>query len=166
MTDFSNKPFTAYILIGGNLGNRQSNLLKAIELINQTCGNIIATSSIYETAAWGFTEQPNFLNQVLILTTHLAPEHLMQALLNIEELMGRKRLIKMGPRIIDLDILLIDDIVSSTQLLQLPHPELINRKFALLPLAEIASEIVHPVEKKSILQLLQQCKDTLDVQKI
>lgn len=166
MTDFSNKPFTAYILIGGNLGNRESNLLKAIELINQHCGNISVTSSVYETAAWGFTEQPNFLNQVLKLTTHLSSEHLMHALLNIEELMGRKRLIKMGPRIIDLDILLIDEIVLSTPLLKLPHPELINRKFALLPLAEIAAEIVHPVEKKSISQLLQHCKDTLDVQKI
>lgn len=166
MTGFSNKTYTAYLLIGGNVGDRLNNLTTAIHKINKHCGTIQQVSSIYETAAWGFTNQPHFLNQVIVLNTNLQPEELMQQLLQIEEEMGRKRLIKMGPRIIDLDILLIDDLILNTTILQLPHPQLPNRKFALLPLNEIASEIVHPVEKKTISQLLQECNDHLDVQKI
>lgn len=166
MDDYSNKIHTAYLLTGGNLGNREANLSKAIELIEQFCGSIIAKSSIYETAAWGYTEQPNFLNQVLALETTLSPAILMQTVLQIEEQMGRKRMIKMGPRLIDIDLLLVDDYIMDTALLQLPHPHLPKRKFALLPLAEIAGNIIHPVEKKTILQLLTYCTDTLNVQKI
>jgi 2-amino-4-hydroxy-6-hydroxymethyldihydropteridine diphosphokinase len=157
---------TAYLLTGGNLGNRKKNLSKAIELIEASCGIVSKISSIYETAAWGFTEQPNFLNQVVELKTSLKPEVLMSMLLSIEEQMGRKRSVKMGPRVIDIDILMMGDILSNTDLLKLPHPELHNRRFALIPLSEIAAEIVHPVEKKTISQLLQQCSDSLDVQKI
>lgn len=166
MIGSSNKTHTAYLLIGGNLGDRLNNLSKAINRINQTCGTIQNVSSIYETAAWGFTNQPHFLNQVIVLNTVLQPSELMQQLLHIEEEMGRKRLIKMGPRIIDLDILLIDDFILDSAILQLPHPQLINRKFALLPLNEVAATFVHPVEKKTISQLLHECKDNLDVQKI
>lgn len=166
MIGSSNKTNTAYLLIGGNLGDRLNNLSTAINRINQTCGSIQKVSSVYETAAWGITEQPHFLNQVIVLNTSLQPTELMQQLLHIEEEMGRKRLIKMGPRIIDLDILLIDDLMVDSSILQLPHPQLINRKFALLPLNEVAATIVHPVEKKTVSQLLQECKDNLDVQKI
>ncbi len=160
------KTYTAYILIGGNIGDRFLNLQTAKELIKKNCGTILNESSIYQTAAWGITEQPNFLNQVLILTTTLEPEILMQKLLSIEESMGRKRTIKFGPRIIDLDILLIDDLVIKTELLSVPHPALPERKFALIPLNEIAPDLLHPVEKKSISQLLTDCNDELVVQKI
>jgi len=158
--------FTAYLLIGGNIGERKSNLQTAAQKIEELCGNILQTSSIYETAAWGFTDQPNFYNQVLKLNTQLSPEKLMLQLLAIEETMGRKRMVKMGPRTIDLDILLIDDLIIHSELLHLPHPQLPNRRFALLPLAEIAPNLIHPVEKKTISTLLQQCKDNLNVQKI
>src|SRR6476469_3581694 len=100
---------TAYLLTGGNLGNREEHLLRARDLIAANCGDIQACSAIYETAAWGNTDQPSFYNQALQLSTSLEPEALMQALLNIEAMMGRTRMEKMGPRIIDLDILLIDD---------------------------------------------------------
>lgn len=166
MKGSSNKIYTAYLLIGGNVGDKLNNLTTAIQTINQDCGTIQKVSSIYETAAWGFTNQPHFLNQVIVLKTTLQPEDLMQKLLQIEEKMGRKRLIKMGPRVIDLDILLIDDLIFNSTNLQLPHPQLPNRRFALLPLNEVANDIVHPVEKKTITQLLQDCKDNLDVQKI
>jgi 2-amino-4-hydroxy-6-hydroxymethyldihydropteridine diphosphokinase len=156
----------AYLLIGGNMGNRLNNLQQAIELIKKNCGPVIKQSSIYETAAWGLTDQPDFLNQVLVVETGMEPEHLMRQLLLIEETMGRQRTIKMGPRTIDLDILLIDDIVMSTELLKLPHPSLPKRRFALLPLAEVAPELFHPVEKKPVSQLLKDCTDNLDVQKI
>ncbi|HEX3025059.1 MAG TPA: 2-amino-4-hydroxy-6-hydroxymethyldihydropteridine diphosphokinase [Chitinophagaceae bacterium] len=160
------KTYTAYILIGGNIGNRFANLATAKELIKKNCGAIINESSIYQTAAWGLTEQPDFLNQVLMLTTTLEPEILMQKLLSIEESMGRKRIIKFGPRIIDLDILLIDDLIIETELLSVPHPALPQRKFALVPLNEVAPELQYPVEKKFIHQLLADCKDELVVQKI
>ena len=157
---------TAYLLIGGNMGNRLTYLQQAQQLISLQCGTIIKESSTYKTAAWGYTEQPDFYNKVLVLQTHLQPAVLMQNLLLIEEKMGRKREIKMGPRIIDLDILLMDNIILNTSLLTLPHPALTQRRFALLPLAEVAPQLQHSVEKKSIFTLLQLCTDTLDVQKI
>lgn len=165
MADYLNS-HTAYLLIGGNLGNRLSNLQWAIVLIEKNGGKVINKSSIYETAAWGFTEQPDFLNQVLVVQTILEPENLMSKLLLIEEEMGRMRTVKMGPRVIDIDILMIDGIINNTELLILPHPALPKRKFALLPLQEVAPNLFHPVEKKTISQLLQQCNDNLNVQKI
>jgi 2-amino-4-hydroxy-6-hydroxymethyldihydropteridine diphosphokinase len=156
---------TAYLLIGGNIGNRTAYLQQATGLIEQFCGNIVHSSAIYETAAWGVTDQPSFYNQAISIRTELDPEVLMQELLHIEEKMGRKRVIKMGPRIIDLDILLIDELVIETRLLTLPHPALPFRRFALLPLCEIAPLLVHPVLHKSISQLLDECTDELDVQK-
>ena len=156
---------TAYLLIGGNLGNRYAYLQEAMRLIQQSCGNIVHSSAIYETAAWGKTDQPSFYNRALTLETELAPEQLMYKLLEIETAMGRKRTEKLGPRIIDLDILLIDALIISTDLLQLPHPALPMRKFALLPLSEIAPGLIHPVFKKTIAELLTDCTDELDVQK-
>ncbi len=156
----------AYILMGSNLGNRYSYLQQAQQFIEEQCGNIFSHSSLYETSAWGLTDQPAFLNQAITLKTSLSPETLMQSLLSIEEKIGRKRTIKMGPRIIDLDILLIDDIILNTPGLILPHPALPERRFALIPLNEIAPTLLHPVEKKTISELLSSCTDELDVQKI
>ncbi len=156
---------TAYLLIGGNLGNRNAYLAEAHRHIQQFCGNIVHSSAIYETAAWGKTDQPSFYNQSLVLETALDPEKLMEELLAIETLMGRERKEKLGPRIIDLDILLIDDKVINSPLLQLPHPALAFRRFALLPLHEVAPTLWHPVLKKNIGQLLQECTDPLNVQK-
>ena len=160
------KEFTAYILIGGNIGDRFANLLTAKELINKQCGTIIKESSVYQTAAWGLKEQPDFLNQVLILSTTLNPETLLRSLLSVEETMGRKRSIKFGPRIIDLDILLINDFLIESEFLTVPHPALQQRKFALIPLNEVAPDLLHPVENKTINQLLTECNDELVVQKI
>ena len=156
----------AYLLLGTNLGNRLAHLVKAAEFIQSLCGNVTTQSSIYETAAWGLTDQPSFYNQVLVIKTALLPEHLMETLLSIEEKMGRKRTIKFGPRTIDIDILLIDGLTHNSPLLTLPHPALPQRKFALMPLAEVAATIIHPTAKKSIAQLLLACTDTLNVQKI
>lgn len=157
---------TAYILTGGNLGNRQQNLQTAAMLIEEQCGDIIALSALYETAAWGYTEQPDFLNQVLVLQTQLQPEQLMSELLQIEEKMGRIRTVKFGPRIIDIDILLINQLIIKSELLTLPHPALHERRFALTPLQEVASQLQHPVLYKTISQLLHECNDTSNVQKI
>ena len=156
---------TAYLLIGGNLGNRMAYLQQAREMIGQSCGNIVHSSAIYETAAWGLTDQPSFYNQALAVTTGLVPEKLMETLLLIEEKMGRQRTVKMGPRTIDLDILIIDSLIIESALLTLPHPFLHLRRFALMPLCEIAASLVHPVFQKTIRQLLEECPDKGDVQK-
>lgn len=148
------------------MGNRTAYLQQAAKIIDVRCGSIIAASHIYETAAWGLTEQPAFYNQAFALHTALAPARLMQELLNIETGMGRERTQKMGPRTIDLDILLIDGLVMDTDLLQVPHPHLAARRFALVPLAQIAAQLVHPVLNKSIATLLLECTDTLPVKRI
>ena len=156
----------AYLLTGGNLGDREKNLAFAKEFIQQQCGTIFAASSLYETAAWGNTDQPAFLNQALELDTAFNARQLIRRILKIEKLMGRVRKEKYGPRIIDIDILLFNNEKHNYQFLRLPHPEMQNRRFALLPLAEIAPDIVHPVLNKTITKLLYECEDELDVKKI
>ncbi|MFM6970357.1 MAG: 2-amino-4-hydroxy-6-hydroxymethyldihydropteridine diphosphokinase [Sediminibacterium sp.] len=156
---------TAYLLIGGNVGDRAANLQTALRRIAETCGAINSTSSLYETAAWGNTDQPSFYNQAVVVTTPLSPEGLMDQLLDIELEMGRIRTQKYGPRTIDLDILMIDDLVLNTEKLTIPHPQMQNRRFALLPLIEVAPTLIHPLFDQSIEVLLQNCPDTLDVQK-
>jgi 2-amino-4-hydroxy-6-hydroxymethyldihydropteridine diphosphokinase len=156
----------AYLLTGGNLGNRQENLATARTLITAQCGNIIAASSLYETAAWGNTDQPAFLNQALEIATALNARQLIRRVLKAEKQMGRIREEKYGPRIIDIDILLFNNEKHNYHFLRLPHPEMQNRRFALLPLAEIAPVIVHPVFNKTIAELLDECADELAVTKI
>jgi 2-amino-4-hydroxy-6-hydroxymethyldihydropteridine diphosphokinase len=162
MGEFMN---TAYLLIGGNLGDRAAYLQMAQTKIADTCGNITNTSSIYETAAWGNTSQPSFYNQAIVVSTTLSPEALMDQLLSIELEMGRVRDQKYGPRTIDLDILMIDGLVFNTEKLTIPHPQMHNRRFALLPMVEVAPTLKHPLLDQSIEDLLQNCPDKLDVQK-
>ena len=157
---------TAYLLAGSNIGNKNAYLQLAAKLIEDQCGSVIAKSPIYETAAWGITDQPSFYNQAFALQTNLPPDLLMQTLLDIEAAMGRHRTVKMGPRVIDLDILLIDDLILHTFLLTVPHPHLTERRFALTPLAAIAPALVHPVAQKTIEQLLAECSDALPVQQL
>jgi 2-amino-4-hydroxy-6-hydroxymethyldihydropteridine diphosphokinase len=153
-------------LIGCNLGNRSANLQKAIQLIEQNCGQVVQSSAIYETAAWGLTDQPAFYNQALKIETQNLPEPLMQQLLLIEQEMGRTRTIKLGPRTIDLDMIFFNQFILKTELLVLPHPALSQRRFVLLPLSEIAPNYIHPILHKTIVQLLNECPDHLDVQKL
>lgn len=156
----------AFLLTGGNMGNREENLARARELLGQNCGNITKVSSIYETAAWGKTDQPAFLNQAIELMTTLNARQLIRHVLKTEKLMGRIRSEKYGPRLIDIDILLFNDEKHDYHFLKLPHPEMQHRRFALLPLAEIAPAVVHPVLQKTIEQLLVECADQLEVTRI
>ena len=156
---------TAYLLTGGNMGNREENLAKARELVGEQCGTVSKVSSVYETAAWGMTEQPAFLNQALELQTNLNARQLIRRILKVEKQMGRVREEKYGPRIIDIDILLFNQEKHNYHFLKLPHPEMQNRRFALLPLSEIAAQEIHPVFNKTISTLLAGCKDELDVKK-
>ena len=157
---------TAYLLIGGNLGSRKDNLLKATSLITEKCGALTRYSSLYETAAWGITDQPSFLNQALEISTSLNARPLLRKILKIEKEMGRVRKEKLGPRIIDIDILLFENEIHDLPFLKIPHPEMQNRRFVLTPLAEIDPELMHPVLKKTIAQLLEECPDSLEVKKI
>src|SRR5512138_373431 len=153
---------TAYLLIGGNLGDRKENLSKAIELINEQCGVVRKASSLYETAAWGITDQPSFLNQALEISTSHNAKQLMRKILRIEEMMGRVRKEKFGPRIIDIDILFYKNEIHDLRFLKIPHPELQNRRFVLTPLAEIDPGLQHPVLNKTIAELLEECPDNLE----
>ena len=157
---------TVFLLLGTNLGDRFHHLLVAQEQIGITAGEIIATSSIYETSAWGQTNQPSFLNQVLKIDSSLSPEALLTELLKIETNMGRTREIKWGPRIIDIDILLFDQIIIQSERLSIPHPAMHLRRFTLTPLAELAPGFIHPVFQKSIAELLRDCEDPLVVEKV
>ena len=152
-----------FLHTGTNLGDRLANLEQANTLIEQHIGLITNISPIYETAAWGMEEQPAFLNQVVELESTLNPWEMMTTMLKIEEAMGRKREEKWGPRLIDLDLLAYGDNRITTGLLKLPHPELKNRKFVLIPFREIAPRWVHPVSGKSINDLLENTPDQLEV---
>jgi 2-amino-4-hydroxy-6-hydroxymethyldihydropteridine diphosphokinase len=156
---------TAYLLTGSNLGESASQLTLANQYISQKCGKIITQSAVYQTAPWGNQDQPFFFNQAIKLATELEPEALMQELLHIETLMGRIRTIKYGPRVIDLDILFFNDLIINKPMLQLPHPAMAERRFVLVPMAEIAPTQVHPVYNKTIQNLLIDCRDSSDVQK-
>lgn len=155
----------AYLLIGGNKGNPLQQLHQAERLIAERCGELSLLSRIYATAAWGPIVQPDFYNRALLLHTHLQPAALMNALLQIETDMGRIRTEKMGPRLIDIDILLMDDLQVNERDLIIPHPLLPARMFALAPLCEIAPHLLHPILGKTIQTLLNECTDTGNVQK-
>lgn len=155
-----------YILLGSNMGNRKQFLRKAIKQVADLCGKVVKESSIYQTAAWGNTKQAAFLNQVIIVQTTLAPDELMKTLLHIETGLGRIRTEKYGPRTIDLDLLFFDEQVYHSSVVTLPHPALQDRKFVLVPLAELSPRKIHPVYNKTITALLKECADTLDVKKI
>lgn len=157
---------TAYLLTGGNIGDRKKNLKAAANSIEKEAGHIVAISGMYETAAWGKTDQAAFLNQCIAVETILDAQNLLKILLSIEKEMGRHREVKYGPRTLDIDILLYNNDIINTDSLIIPHPQMINRRFALAPLAEIAPAIIHPVFKKSIQDLLLACKDALPVKKL
>jgi 2-amino-4-hydroxy-6-hydroxymethyldihydropteridine diphosphokinase len=155
----------AYLLTGGNVGDRVSHLKEAAENMERYSGKIMQRSSLYETAPWGKIDQAPFLNQALLLSTSLDASALLKIILEVEEKSGRKRAEKYGPRIIDIDILFFNNEILNQPDLKIPHPQIQNRRFALQPLCEIAPGWVHPVFKKTILQLLKECPDKLDVKK-
>lgn len=147
---------TVYLSTGSNLGNRAEYLARAEEEITTFIGHIEAASSVIETAPWGKTDQPAFLNQVLKIKTRLPPLFLMEQLLDIEKDMGRNRNEKWGPRIIDIDILFFDNRIINQEHLRVPHPHLHEREFVLKPMVEIAPDFVHPILQKTMSELLQE----------
>ena len=152
-----------YLLLGTNLGDRESHLADAAKRLNDRGIQVLRSSSIYETAAWGIEDQPGFLNQVLEVVTVLDPAELLKAILEIEQDMGRIRVRKWGERLIDIDILYYHDQVIDTEALKVPHPGIPNRRFTLVPLVELDAKGLHPILYKSQELLLEECTDPLEV---
>jgi 2-amino-4-hydroxy-6-hydroxymethyldihydropteridine diphosphokinase len=154
--------YRAFLLLGSNIGDRKNNLLLARNGLSKL-GRLGKASKIYETAPWGNLNQEPFLNQAIELKTGLDPHPLLENILRLEELLGRVRTKQWEPRIIDIDILLVDDIIMNDPQLRIPHAELANRNFALVPLMEIAGSVMHPVLEQTIEDLYFEGKDDLDV---
>ena len=144
---------TVFIALGTNLGNRLANLQAAIQSMPPEV-IVLAESHIYETPPWGYKDQPAFLNMVIKAETELEPEQLLQYLKELETELGREQSFHWGPRLIDLDILFYDDLVLDSPPLIIPHPRLHERAFVLVPLMELAPELIHPVFKKSVRELI------------
>lgn len=157
---------SAYLSLGSNRGNKKTMLQEAVSLLNKHAGIVKTTSSIYTTEAWGNTNQPDFYNICLQLLTTLSPNELLEKINAIEHELGRERIIKWGERTIDIDILMYNNTVIDSPELTIPHKLMTERNFVLLPLSEIAEEIIHPILHKKIRTLLEECPDTLKAIKI
>lgn len=151
------KLITAYIGMGSNIGDRESNLDTALEMLRMQEGiEVTAVSSYLNTAPVGYTEQPDFLNAVAELRTSLTPAQLLEVCRRVEQELKRVRIIRWGPRTIDLDILLYGNMVINEEDLIIPHPRMQEREFVLYPLNEIAPQAIHPVMKKTVNELLRE----------
>ncbi|RZF61307.1 2-amino-4-hydroxy-6-hydroxymethyldihydropteridine diphosphokinase [Sphingobacterium corticibacterium] len=152
-----------FLLLGANLGNPATQLAKALEKIESQVGKIEVCSSLYESEAWGVTDQPTFLNQVALVSTSLPPLDILDTIQTIENNLGRVRLSKWGARVIDIDILYFNHDCIQHERLVVPHPYLPDRRFVLVPLSEIAPSFTHPKLGLTTIDLLTQCEDSLDV---
>jgi 2-amino-4-hydroxy-6-hydroxymethyldihydropteridine diphosphokinase len=148
-----------YIGIGSNLGDRVKNCSRSIDLLEKNGIVVRQRSSLYETMPWGVRDQPLFLNMVIEAETELKPQELLELLKNVEIEVGREKSARWGPRAIDLDILLYDDIILNDETLTIPHPYLHKRDFVLIPLCEIAPELRHPVLQSTMGKLLQMVRN-------
>lgn len=155
--------YELFVLLGTNEGNRKKNLADALLKLENTIGPIVKKSSIYQTSAWGKTDQMDFLNQAICFVTKIPSKDILNLIHQIEESLGRVRMVKWGERIIDIDILYAGNQIIDEASLQIPHPQIPNRRFTLVPLNEIASDFIHPVLNKTTKEMLQDCMDNLAV---
>lgn len=154
-----------YLLLGSNMGNNKKQLSIAVKYIENEIGIITRSSGLYITAAWGNVKQADFLNQVVVVETALSARQMMHTILNIEKKMGRVRTVKNAPRIIDIDILFFNKEIIEEKGISIPHPQIPNRRFVLVPMNELSPQFIHPIINKTIHQLLIHCTDRLDVKK-
>jgi 2-amino-4-hydroxy-6-hydroxymethyldihydropteridine diphosphokinase len=154
---------TVYLLLGSNKGDRADFLDKTVKALENAVGNVVACSQIYETQAWGNTEQSDFLNQAIQIETLLSAPEVLTKTQKIELEMGRDRAEKWGARTLDIDILLFNNSIIEGETLTVPHKSLHERNFVLVPLMEIAGETIHPILEKTIEEIYFDCADTLEV---
>ena len=160
---------TCYILFGSNLGDKNGIFDQACLYINNRCGHVVKVSAAYESEPWGFESEEWFLNRVIVLETLMTPENLLKELLEIERKLGRERHPEVEgytSRTADLDILYYGQRVICTETLIVPHPRLHRRRFALLPMCEVAPDMIHPAFGRTQTELLEHCPDTLAVRKL
>ena len=156
-----------YLGLGTNLGDRKRNLREAIEQIGEHIGKVLNSSSVYETAPWGFDAENDFLNMAAEVETGLSPTDLLKKIFEIESKLGRERTQdRYSSRIIDIDILFYDDLIVDQKGLKIPHRLIHERRFVLVPLCEIAPDLIHPMLKKSIRVLLEECRDRTKIVKV
>ena len=156
---------TVYLLLGSNMGDSEQMLAVATNMIEKNIGKLTKSSSIYRTAAWGKEDQPDFLNQIIIVSSSLSSSTVLKEMFGIEKEMGRVRTTKNAARVIDIDMLFFNAEIIQTENLIVPHKQIQHRRFVLVPLAEISPDFIHPILKKSSLELLSICSDKLNVQK-
>jgi len=152
------------LLLGSNIGDSYSILSRTRSIIQSVIGNIEKTSQVYLTEAWGYRDQPPFLNQAIIVSTRLSPQQVLKKINHLEKDLGRVRMEKWRERTIDIDIIYYDQKIIEEPDLKIPHPEMQHRKFVMVPVAEIAAEMVHPLLQLSNQQLLEDIKDPLRVE--
>ena len=152
--------------LGGNIGDVKSTMDKSYVLITNYIGQITLKSSLYQTKAWGVERQPDFINQVVFVETIFTPDEILNKCLEIESELGRKRFQKWHERIVDIDILFFNEEIIDTENLKIPHPFIQDRNFVLFPLVEIAPNFTHPILKKTIQKLKNDCRDKLVVTKL
>lgn len=158
---------TVFLGIGGNMGDKSANFKKAEELIHSSVGHIINKSSVYETPPWGFHAEENFWNAVLVIETKFGPDEVLWRIHEIEDKFKKQQGDeRYRSREMDIDILYYDDIYVENDLLIIPHPQIQNRKFILVPLAEIAPDLKHPLLRLSSLQMLENCRDESVIKKM
>jgi 2-amino-4-hydroxy-6-hydroxymethyldihydropteridine diphosphokinase len=156
-----------YLGLGTNLGDRKKNLRDAVEQIAEHIGRVLKTSSVYETAPWGFDAENDFLNMVAEVDTLLSPSELLNKIFEIESKLGRERTQdRYSSRVIDIDIILYDDLIVDQKGLKIPHRLMHERRFVLAPLCEIAPDLIHPMLKKSMSVLVEECRDRTKINKL
>jgi 2-amino-4-hydroxy-6-hydroxymethyldihydropteridine diphosphokinase len=158
-----------YLCLGGNIGDTRNYLQNAVAMIGRRIGRVVSQSAVYQSEPWGFKAEEWFLNRVIVLETEMNPEPLLEALLEIERELGRVRHPEIQgytSRTADLDILYYGNRIVLTDILTIPHPRLHQRRFALLPLCEVAPQLVHPAFNFTQTELLRRCHDFSEVRKI